>query len=76
MPRIILSHYQATPLLRARKAGEAQVRTSVDLNLSQTHADLTDAGVALPDGRVVPCAAKEETAANEPGCFLIEGGSV
>ncbi len=73
--RIILSHYQATPLLRARRAGETQVRTSVDLNLTQTHADLTGEGLALPDGRVVPWQAIEEAAANETGCFLIEGGS-
>ena len=49
------------------------MRTSVDLNLTQTHADLTDEGVALPDGRVVPWAAIEEAAANETGCFLVEG---
>jgi hypothetical protein len=71
--RIIISHYQSQPLLRARKAGEKQVRTSVDLNLTQTHADLTDAGVALPDGRIVPWAAIAEAAANETGCFLVDG---
>ena len=54
MTRIILSHYQAQPLLRARKAGETQVRTSVDLNLTQTLADLTGEGLALPDGRLRP----------------------
>ncbi len=73
---IILSHYQAQPLLRARKAGETQVRTSVDLNLTQTPADLTGEGLALPDGPLVPWEAIEEAAANETGCFLIEGGSV
>jgi Predicted archaeal methyltransferase len=73
--RIILSHYQAQPLLRARKAGETQVRTSVDLNLTQTVADLTGEGLALPDGRVVPWEAVEAAAATETGCFLIEGGS-
>jgi predicted methyltransferase len=73
--RIILSHYQAQPLLRARKAGETQVRTSVDLNLTQIHADLTDVGVALPDGRIVRWAAIEEAAANETGCFLVDGES-
>jgi predicted methyltransferase len=73
--RIILSHYQATPLLSARKVGEAQVRTSIDLNLTQTVADLTGEGLALPDGRIVPWQAIEEAAANETGCFLIEGGS-
>jgi predicted methyltransferase len=73
--RIILSHYQAQPLLRALKAGETQVRTSFDLNLTQTSADLTGEGLALPDGRLVPWEAIEEVAANETGCFLIKGGS-
>jgi uncharacterized protein len=76
MPRTILSHYQAQPLLRARKAGETQVRTSFDLNLTQTPADLTGEGLALPDGHLVPWEAIEAAAANETGCFLIEGGSV
>ncbi len=76
MTRIILSHHQAQPLLRARKAGETLVRTSFDLNLTQTLADLTGEGLALPDGRLVPWGAIEEAATNETGCFLIEGGSV
>jgi predicted methyltransferase len=71
--RIILSHYQAVPLLRAWKAGETQVRTSVDLNLTMTLGELTGDGLALPDGRVVPWAAIEEAASNETGCFLVEG---
>jgi predicted methyltransferase len=75
MAHIILSHYQAQPLLRARKAGETQVRTSFDLNLTQTLADLTREGLALPDGRLVLWQAIEKAAANETGCFLIEGGS-
>lgn len=73
---MILSHYQATPLLRARKAGQEQVRTSIDLSLTQTVAELTDEGVALPDGRIVPWAAVEEAEENETGCFAIEDGRV
>jgi uncharacterized protein len=75
MTRIILSHYQAQPLLRARKVGETQVRTSLDLNLTQTLADLTGEGLALPDGRLVPWEAIEEAAANKTGCFLMGGAS-
>jgi predicted methyltransferase len=71
--RIILSHYQAEPLLRARRAAEGQVRTSVDLNLTMTPGELSDAGLLLPDGRVVPWAVIEEAASNETGCFLVEG---
>lgn len=73
--RIIISHFQAEPLLRARKAGETQVRTSVDLNLTMTLGELTGGGLALADGRLVPWAAIEEAASNETGCFLVEGDS-
>jgi predicted methyltransferase len=76
MRPIILSHYQATPLLGARKAGETQVRTSIDLNLTQTLGELGDEGLVLPDGRVVPWAAIEEAAENEAGCFIVEGDEV
>lgn len=75
MRPVILSHYQATPLLRARKASETSVRTSVDLNLTQTLAELSDEGLVLPDGRAVPWAAIEEAEANENGCFAIEEGA-
>jgi predicted methyltransferase len=76
MRPVILSHYQATPLLRARKAGQASVRTSIDLNLTQTLGQLSDAGLVLPDGRVVPWAAIEQAEENENGCFAVEGDVV
>ena len=76
MTPIVISHYQAAPLLRARRSGEKQVRTSTDLNLTQTHAELTDEGPALPDGRLIPWTAIEEAAQNETGCFLVEGDEV
>lgn len=69
----ILSHYQATPLLRARKARQDSVRTSIDLNLTQTLAALTQEGLALTDGRVVPWHAIEEAEGNENGCYAVEG---
>jgi predicted methyltransferase len=74
MSRVILSHYQAQPLLQARKAGETTLRTSVDLNLTQVLADLSPRGIVLPDKRVVPWDAIEAVAGNETGCFVIEDG--
>ncbi|MEO8456507.1 MAG: methyltransferase domain-containing protein [Chloroflexota bacterium] len=71
--RIILSHYQAAPLVRSRRLGEAQVRTSIDLNLTMTIAQLSDEGLTLPDGRVVPWPVIDEIAPNQSGCFLVEG---
>jgi hypothetical protein len=71
--RIILSHFQAEALVRARRLGETLVRTSVDLNLTMTLGELTGEGLALPDERVVPWAAVEAAAVNKTGCFLVEG---
>lgn len=76
MPLIIISHYQAEPLLRARKAGETSVRTSVDLNLTMTLAELSGPGVVLPDGRVVPWEAVDDAAATDTGCFVVEDGRI
>jgi hypothetical protein len=73
-PPIYLSHYQATPLRRARKSGEKQARTSIDLNLTMVIVTLTDTGALLPDGRTMPWDAVEEAAGNEAGCFVLEDG--
>ena len=74
--RIIISHYQAEELVHARRLGETQVRTSVDLNLTMTLGDLTGDGLALADGRVVSWGAIEAVAVNKTGCFLVEDDSV
>lgn len=74
MRPVILSHYQATPLIRARKAGERQVRTSIDLNLTQTVAELSQEGLVLADGRLVRWEFIEGARANENGCFAIDEG--
>src|SRR5688572_1926559 len=70
---IWLSHFQAAPLLRARKQGAQQARTSVDLNLTMVIVKLTDDGITLADGRSVAWHAVEEAASSENACFeLIE----
>jgi len=58
--------------VRARRLGETQVRTSVDLNLTMTLGQLTGEGLVLPDERIVPWAAVEAAAVNKTGCFLVE----
>lgn len=70
--RIIISHFQAEALVRARRLGETQVRTSVDLNLTMTLGNLSDGGLVLPDERIVPWEAIEAAAVNKTGCFLVE----
>ncbi len=73
-PPVYLSHYQATPLLRARHKGEATARTSIDLNLTLVAVTLTDEGFMLADGRMVPWDVVREAEGNETGCFLLKDG--
>jgi predicted methyltransferase len=70
---VYLSHFQATPLLRAWNAGETKARTSIDLNLTMVLVELSDSGVMLPDGRAIPWEAVREAEENERGCFVIDG---
>lgn len=73
---VYLSHYQATPLLRAKTTGETQIRTSIDLNLTMVVAELAADGVLLPDGRIIEWDVLREVEGNENGCFVVEGSAV
>lgn len=72
----VISHYQAKPLLQARREGKALAVTSLDLGLTQVEVALDAEGVGLTDGERLPWAALEEVAANETGCFALEGGAL
>ncbi len=50
---LVLSPYQAEPLLRARDAARSEVRMTPDLGLSEVDVQLNDTGVCFPDGEVV-----------------------
>lgn len=75
-PPVHLSHFQATPLLRAHTAGEKKARTSIDLNLTMVLVELSDSGVELPDGRLIPWDVVREVEENERGCFVVEGDAL
>jgi len=68
---IFLSHYQAVPLLRQRKEGAVQVRTSTDLNLTMAPATLTADGVVLEDGRVIHWEFVQAAAENDSACYRV-----
>lgn len=53
---IVLSHYQATPLLRARRDGLRTARTSPDLGLTYFEAALGGETLRYPSGEHVPWA--------------------
>jgi predicted methyltransferase len=70
-PLIVLSHYQAQPLLDARTSGQSAARISLDLNLTHSDVTLDAQGVALPDGQHMSWPTLEAIAASENGCFQI-----
>lgn len=68
---MILSHYQASALLQARKSGEAEATTTADFGLSTVTVTLTNAGVVYP-ADMISWALLEDIAADSNGCFVIE----
>lgn len=68
----VLSYVQARPLLALRPNVPLTVTVSLDLNLTETEVDLTNAGLALPDGQTLSWNALEAIAEDESGCYHIE----
>lgn len=73
-PSLILSHYQARPLLQARKRGESTAQTSFTLGLTHVQVGLETAGVRDPHQELIPWVVIEEIAANDSACFVVEDG--
>ena len=71
MNRIILSHYQAGPLLEARSAGRSTAITSLDLGLTEAEVALTADRLILPD-QVLPWSEIEEIARHDTACFVVD----
>lgn len=71
---VLISCYQARPLLAARRDGQTTALTSFDLGRSQCTARLADAGVVLPDGGVLPWQAVASAASSETACFIVKDG--
>jgi predicted methyltransferase len=72
----VLSHYQATPLLDARRTGATAATTSLDLGLSAVEVAVLTEGVRLPDGGLLTWEQVEAIAASATACFLVEGGAI
>ncbi len=75
-PPIILSHFQATPLLQARREGRGCAETSTDLGLAAVEVRLCPRGVHFPGGQELTWETLEEIAASENACFHIQSGNV
>ena len=73
---IVLSHFQAKPILEAMRAGKEQVEVSLDLGLSAAVISLTATNVTLPDGQALTAGQLEEMLANELACYRIENNEI
>ena len=74
MSDVILSHFQAKPLLAAMACGERLLRISLDLGLTTTEIALTEQAALLPTGPIHTEALQEITEA-EVNCFVVAGGT-
>lgn len=78
---IVLSHYQAGPLLRARAEGRETLSVSPDLGLSEAEVRLDPEGVAFPGGERLIWTGVEEIGASKGSgrlsahCFAVEDGA-
>ena len=70
---IVLSHFQARPLIEARKRGANVAETSLDLGREAAQARLETDGVQLGAG-LVEWPVIEEIAKSDTACFTIEDG--
>jgi predicted methyltransferase len=74
MSLIVLSHVQARPLLAAREQAPGRATVSLDLNRTQSEVELTEEGVKLPDGQLLPWPVVADVAGDDSVCYHVEGG--
>src|SRR5262245_18816196 len=72
---VVLSHFQADPLLAARRAGQPTAVTSLNLGLSTVEVHLAAQGVVFPSGEALAWAEIERINRSENQCFVVEGGA-
>ncbi len=73
---LVLSRYQAGPLLAAYAADEVTARTSPDLGLSTVEVRVTGDGVVFPGGEAVRWDELRRINASENQCFAVEDGAI
>lgn len=74
---LVLSSYQAAPLLQARRDGLTRTRCSFDLGRSEQEVELGEQGVKDAAGSMlVDWPGVERVADNDSVCFRLDGGDV
>jgi predicted methyltransferase len=68
----VLSHYQAREILEAHQAGHAQIKTSLDLGMSEAQIAIEADAVCLPGGDTLAIAILHEIAENELACYQVD----
>ncbi len=71
-PQVVLSRYQAGPLLGHRASTGEVVQVSPDLGRTAVQARIGDAGVEFPGGPVVLWPHLQEIASSDNGCFVCD----
>lgn len=66
----ILSHYQITPPLAARRAKQSSATTSTDLGLTSIVVSIESEGIRFPDDRQLSWESAEKIARAENACFV------
>jgi len=72
---IVLSHFQAEPLLATRQAGHRSAKVSLDLGLTAAEIAIEANGVRFPDDQLLTWEHLEAICDSKRGCFVIEGNS-
>lgn len=73
---VVLSHYQAKPLLAARRAELETAVVSPDLNRTTVEVRLTVHGVYFPGGELALWRDVEKIAASENTCYHVTDGAI
>ena len=72
---LVLSHFQTSPLLKARDQGSSSTGTSIDLGRTTIQAMIRTDGISLPDSTFIPWHVIEEIDGCKNACFSIRDGS-
>ena len=72
----VLSHFQASSLLTARKEGKTSIPVTADLGITTCNALLGEAGVTFPDQTHLSWNALEKINSNQNACYYVKDNKI